>query len=119
MINKLSALQCILCMRIQKIRSDFLKEEQLHKTCSEQLRNLHVRKQALLKQREQNFLRRHDSEYLHVLLEHLQTLQLSLYRQHESSTRKRRVIQNTLLYLIARRKIIEKIKVSRYFKSKR
>lgn len=119
MINKLSTLQCILYMRIQKARADFLKEEQLCRVLSEQLSSLLVRKQELLKQRELYFLRRHNSEYLHVLLEHLQTLQQSLYKQNESSSRKRLVIQNTLLYLIARRKIVEKIKISRYFESKR
>lgn len=117
--NKLSALQCVLHMRIQKVKEDFLKEKHLYKIRSRQLKSFLMRKQNLIKQREQSFLRRHNSEYLHSLLENLQTLQPSLYKQNESSAKNLQALQKTLKYLIARRKIVEKIKISRYFVSKR
>ncbi|CAG9046101.1 hypothetical protein NVRI1_00445 [Chlamydia abortus] len=83
---------------------------------SQELVNIKERMTLVSKVRKERFLYRNNIEHYNSLLEHLQTLQVSIYKQHDISCNRLQEYQSKLLELINRRKIIEKIKNNKYSK---
>ncbi|ASD30981.1 hypothetical protein [Chlamydia abortus] len=83
---------------------------------SQELVNIKERMTLVSKVRKEQFLYRNNIEHYNSLLEHLQTLQVSIYKQHDISCNRLQEHQSKLLELINRRKIIEKIKNNKYSK---
>ncbi|WP_375793862.1 hypothetical protein O1W69_02065 [Chlamydia sp. 12-01] len=86
---------------------------------SQELLSIKERMTVISKIRKERFLYRNNIEHYNSLLEHLQTLQVSIYKQHNISCKRLQEHQNKLLELINRRKIIEKIKNNKYSNIKR
>ncbi|BAE80876.1 conserved hypothetical protein [Chlamydia felis Fe/C-56] len=86
---------------------------------SQELADIKERMMLISKIRKERFLYRNNIEHYNSLLEHLQTLQVSIYKQHSISCKRLQEHQHKLLELINRRKIIEKIKNNKYSNIKR
>lgn len=86
---------------------------------SQELVSIKERMTVVSKIRKERFLYRDNIEHYNLLLENLQTLQVSIYKQHNISCQRLQEHQNKLLELINRRKIIEKIKNNKYSNIKR
>ncbi len=119
MNKKLASLSSLLKIKIYNSLSkvQHFKNEKYY--LSQQLVSTKERMTLLFNIRKERFLYRNNIEHYNALLEHLKTLQVSIYKQHNVCCKRLQEHQNKLLELINRRKIIEKIKTNKYSNTKR
>lgn len=118
MINKYAALECVLFIRIQNIKTEFQKELVRYQQKITLCNHCAEGKLELLKQRNLCFLYRRNTEYLDSLLEQLQTMQSTIQQESALSKRSLDTLYHQLLQCIYRKKIIEKIKLFRHYNLK-
>ncbi|WP_407365637.1 hypothetical protein [Chlamydia pecorum] len=119
MNRRLESLSLILKVQIFRSLNNIHTYAQQVAYLAKQLEILEERVSLLGKLRQERFLSRENILNYDSLLEHLKTLQDSLYKRHSESMQF--LLKNTirLSNIINRRKIIEKIKNNRYSKTKR
>lgn len=113
MINKYAALECVLYMRIQKIKLEIQKESEEYEQRVARLHRCSKQRQELLEQRNLCFLYRHNTEYFDSLLERLHTMRLSICQEHSLSKSSLDHLHHQLLSFISRRNTIKKIRLLR------
>ncbi|WP_122974537.1 hypothetical protein [Chlamydia ibidis] len=119
MSRMLTNLITVLKTRIYHASSNFYLDKNKDQLLLDHLQHIQTRITYTSKLREEHFLYRNNIEHYDRLLEHLQTLQSSIYKQHNAYCRICKEHQSKLLALINRRKIIEKIRNNKYSNIKR
>ena len=119
MNQKLISLSTLLKREIYNFTSkiQYLKNEKYY--LSQQLTRIKEYRTLVANIRKEQFLYRNNVEHHTSLLEHLQTLQVSIYKHRQICCKHLQEHQDKLLAVIQRRKIIEKINNNKYSNTKR
>ncbi|AHK63542.1 hypothetical protein BOKEGFJH_00666 [Chlamydia avium] len=119
MNRKLTCLSALLKREICDFASkiQYLKNKKYY--LSQQLTQIKEHMMLIANIRKEQFLYRNNTEHQTSLLEHLQTLQASIYKHRQICCKHLQERQGQLLAIIHRRKIIEKIKNNKYSNTKR
>ncbi|WP_100934270.1 hypothetical protein [Candidatus Chlamydia corallus] len=116
MTNRLYGLSLILKVKIHKSLGTLRNQESSVLAVSRKIQTTNRSIADLRLKRYEHFISRDNIEHYDILLEHLKTLQSSLYKQQGESLRFLQIRRQQLLGLVNHRKIIEKIKNNKYSK---
>lgn len=119
MTKKLIQLSTILKMKIHQRKARVHELTEKKYALSKQLLHTQERIELIFNTRKKNFLYRNNTEYYTSLLEHLQTLHASIYKQRNVCCTALQENRCALLRITNYRKIIEKIKSTKYSNTKR